>query len=158
MSDIMAKSTNYTERLQVWSQWRKIVGGQIQPLYIRYVELKNKLAVIRGFEDYGDEWRQKYEMEGFQSEVMNMYEQLAPLYRELHAYIRRKLWKLYGDSHIDLKGPIPAHLLSDMWGRFWNNLYSVNIFLLIETFPILYSYFRLLNPSLVKLPLIQQRT
>ena len=25
---------------------------------------------------------------------------------------------------IDLKGKLPASLLSDMWGRFWNNLYS----------------------------------
>ena len=25
---------------------------------------------------------------------------------------------------IDLKGPLPASLLSDMWGRFWNNLYK----------------------------------
>ena len=122
----MAKSTNYTERLHVWSQWRKIVGGQIKPLHERYVELKNKLASIRGFKDYGDEWRQKYEMDGFQSEVMNIYEELRPLYMELHAYIRRKLYGLYGEDHIDLKGPLPAHLLSDMWGRFWNNLYSVS--------------------------------
>ena len=26
LSDIMAKSTNYTERLHVWTQWRALVG------------------------------------------------------------------------------------------------------------------------------------
>jgi angiotensin-converting enzyme 2 len=25
---------------------------------------------------------------------------------------------------IDLKGKLPASVLSDMWGRFWNNLYK----------------------------------
>jgi len=25
---------------------------------------------------------------------------------------------------VDLQGTLPAHLLSDMWGRFWNNLYQ----------------------------------
>ena len=25
---------------------------------------------------------------------------------------------------VDVKGKLPASLLSDMWGRFWNNLYS----------------------------------
>ncbi|GIQ98697.1 hypothetical protein CM15mP5_1320 [bacterium] len=43
--------------------------------------------------------------------------------KELHAYIRRKLHDVYGSEYIDLKGPLPAHLLSDMWVRFWNNLY-----------------------------------
>ena len=36
---------------------------------------------------------------------------------------------MYGDS-IDLTGPLPAHLLGDMWGRFWNSLYK-----LVEPFP-----------------------
>ena len=31
---------------------------------------------------------------------------------------------MYGEDYIDLTGPLPAHLLSDMWGRFWNNLYK----------------------------------
>ena len=25
---------------------------------------------------------------------------------------------------VDIKGKLPASLLSDMWGRFWNNLYN----------------------------------
>ena len=37
--------------------------------------------------------------------------------------VTNKLNDVYGSEYIDLKGPLPAHLLSDMWGRFWNNLY-----------------------------------
>ena len=43
--------------------------------------------------------------------------------------VRRKLHSVYGDS-IDLTGPLPAHLLGDMWGRFWSGLYK-----LVEPFP-----------------------
>lgn len=120
----MAESTNYTERLEVWQGWRTVVGRQIKPLYERYVELKNKLSVLNGFTDLGDEWRSRYETDDFEQDVMDLYAQLEPLYKELHAYMRRKLYDVYGPEHIDLRGPLPAHLLSDMWGRFWNNLYK----------------------------------
>jgi len=124
LTEIMAQSTNYTERLYVWEQWRTVVGQQIKPLYARYVELKNKLAVLNGFTDLGDEWRARYETDDFESDVTELYSQLEPLYKELHAYIRRKLYDVYGPEYIDITGPLPAHLLSDMWGRFWNNLYQ----------------------------------
>merc|ERR1711936_215646 len=123
LTEIMAESTNYTERLLVWEGWRRVVGQQIKPLYARYVELKNKLAVLNGFTDLGDQWRARYETLDFESDVLDLYSQLEPLYKELHAYIRRKLYDVYGPEYIDLTGPLPAHLLSDMWGRFWNNLY-----------------------------------
>ena len=79
------------------------MGSQIQPLYTRYVALKNKLAVLRGYNDYGEEWRDAYEMDDFEGEVMNIYEEMQPLYKELHAFIRRKLWRVYGEEHIDIK-------------------------------------------------------
>lgn len=125
LTEIMAQSTNYTERQFVWQAWRTIVGRQIKPLYTRYVVLKNKLAVLNGFEDAGEQWRSKYETDDFEGDILSLYAQLEPLYKELHAYIRRKLYDVYGGELIDLQGPLPAHLLSDMWGRFWNNLYKV---------------------------------
>jgi len=124
LTEIMADSTDYDERLYVWKEWRRVVGQQIKPLYVRYVELKNKLAVLNGFTDLGDEWRSRYETEDFESDILSLYTQLEPMYKELHAYIRRKLYNVYGSEYIDLTGPLPAHLLSDMWGRFWNNLYK----------------------------------
>jgi len=125
LSHLMASSTNYDERFQIWKEWRRIVGSQVKPLYSDYVKLKNKLAIIRGYEDYGQELRDKYEMEGWEEEVVRIYKEMEPLYKELHAYIRRKLWQVYGEDYIDLKGPLPAHLLGDMWGRFWNNLFKI---------------------------------
>jgi len=99
------------------------VGRKIKPLYLRYVELKNKLARLNGMTDLGEQWRARYETPDLEGDVMALYSQLEPLYKELHAYIRRKLYKVYGGRDIDLRGPLPAHLLSDMWGRFWDKLY-----------------------------------
>ena len=65
-----------------------------RPLYIRYVELKNKLAQLNGYNDLGDEWRKRYENEDFETDILNIYEEMQPLYLQLHAYIRRKLYEV----------------------------------------------------------------
>lgn len=83
----------------------------------------------------------RYEMDDFESEMLAIYREMEPLYTELHAYIRRRLHQVYGD-HIDLQGPLPAHLLSDMWGRFWNNLYPVHIYDRLSVGLILLSWHR----------------
>ena len=70
------------------------VGQQLRPLYLRYVELKNKQARLNGFADYGDQWRQKYETTEMEKIVQNLYAQVEPLYKELHAFIRRRLYQV----------------------------------------------------------------
>jgi peptidyl-dipeptidase A len=52
-----------------------------------------------------------------------LYEQVRPLYASLHAYVRRKLREQYGASVVPEKGPIPAHLLGNMWAQEWENIY-----------------------------------
>lgn len=44
-------------------------------------------------------------------DLERLYNQLEPLYLNLHAYVRRMLHRRYGDRYINLRGPIPAHLL-----------------------------------------------
>lgn len=41
----------------------------------------------------------------------NLYYQIQPLYQQLHAYVRHKLFVFYGPNHVSPTGPIPAHLL-----------------------------------------------
>ena len=62
LANIMAESTDYEERLHVWKEWRRIVGEGVEPHYRKYVELSNKKAVLRGYEDYGALWRDRYHM------------------------------------------------------------------------------------------------
>ncbi|XP_072236951.1 angiotensin-converting enzyme 2 [Leuresthes tenuis] len=133
---VMSSSQNYFDRLHVWEGWRKEVGKRMRPLYEDYVDLKNEASKLNGFEDYGAYWRYNYETteedpqfkyttHQLMEDVRSIYKQIMPLYKELHAYVRSRLMEVY-PGHIDSQGPLPAHLLGDMWGRFWTNLYPLS--------------------------------
>lgn len=136
LEHVMANSRDYFERLHVWEGWRLQTGKRMRPLYEDYVDLKNEASRLNGFKDYGDYWRWNYETiedgkykytrDELMADVRNIYKEILPLYTELHAYVRSKLQTTYS-GHISSKGGLPAHLLGDMWGRFWTNLYPLSI-------------------------------
>lgn len=64
-----------------------------------------------GYEDAGDSWRDMYEMPSLEQDLEQLFQELQPLYLNLHAYVRRALHRHYGPQLIDPRGPIPAHLL-----------------------------------------------
>lgn len=68
-------------------------------------------STLLGFSDTGAFWRSWYESPSFEESLEHLYHQLEPLYLNLHAYVRRALHRRYGDKYINLRGPIPAHLL-----------------------------------------------
>ncbi|KFQ49686.1 hypothetical protein N333_13026, partial [Nestor notabilis] len=125
LTDIMATSRDYDELLFVWKGWRDASGKQIKNNYKRYVELSNKAAVLNGYSDNGAFWRSLYETSTFEEDLERLYLQLQPLYLNLHAYVRRALYRKYGGEHINLKGPIPAHLLGNMWAQSWSNIFDL---------------------------------
>ncbi|XP_008839098.1 angiotensin-converting enzyme 2 [Nannospalax galili] len=136
LDDLMATSTDYNERLWAWEGWRAEVGKQLRPLYEEYVVLKNEMARANNYEDYGDYWRGDYEAEGADGyeynrnqliqDVERTFAEIKPLYEQLHAYVRTKLMDAY-PSRISPTGCLPAHLLGDMWGRFWTNIYPLTV-------------------------------
>ena len=63
-----------------------------------------------GYQDGGDSWRSMYEMPFLEEELEQLFQELQPLYLNLHAYVRRALHRHYGPDVINLEGPIPAHL------------------------------------------------
>jgi peptidyl-dipeptidase A len=71
-------------------------------------------------------WRSKYDMEpdAFAREMDRLWEQVRPLYLSLHAYVRSRLREKYGDI-VPERGPIPAHLLGNMWAQEWDNIYPL---------------------------------
>ena len=125
LSKIMAKSRDPKELLDVWRGWHAI-APPIKKDFVRYVELANKGARELGFSDTGAMWRAKYDMppDAFAKEVDRLWEQLKPLYVSLHAYVRWKLREKYGDI-VPASGPIPAHLLGNMWAQTWDNVYPL---------------------------------
>ncbi|KFV95965.1 PREDICTED: angiotensin-converting enzyme 2 [Eurypyga helias] len=134
---IMANSIDYDERLWAWEGWRAEVGRMMRPLYEEYVELKNEVAKLNNYSDYGDYWRANYEADYPEEykysrdqlieDVEKTFEQIKPLYQQLHAYVRHRLEQVYGPELISSTGCLPAHLLGDMWGRFWTNLYGLAV-------------------------------
>uniref|UniRef100_A0A8C2RR85 Angiotensin-converting enzyme n=1 Tax=Capra hircus TaxID=9925 RepID=A0A8C2RR85_CAPHI len=125
LTRLMATSRNYQDLAWAWKSWRDKVGRSILPFFPKYVELTNKAARLNGYQDGGDSWRSMYEMPFLEEELEQLFQELQPLYLNLHAYVRRALHHHYGPDVINLEGPIPAHLLGNMWAQSWSNIYDL---------------------------------
>ncbi len=127
LTELMAKSRNYDELLDAWAGWHTI-ARPMKPLYARFVELSNEGAKQIGYADTGELWRSGYDMKPaeFEAETDRLWNQVKPLYDDLHCYVRAQLARQYG-AKVPLDGPIPAHLLGNMWAQEWNNVYELAI-------------------------------
>ncbi|PYT82838.1 MAG: peptidyl-dipeptidase [Acidobacteria bacterium] len=123
---LMAESRDPDELKRAWVGWHAI-GAPMRQRYARMVELGNAGARELGYADVGVLWRSNYDMppEDFAKEEDRLWEQLKPLYLSLHAYVRGQLRKKYGKELLPADGPIPAHLLGNIWAQEWNNVYSL---------------------------------
>ncbi|XP_076042803.1 angiotensin-converting enzyme-like isoform X2 [Oratosquilla oratoria] len=124
---LMANSRNPDELRHLWQEWRDAAGRPNRDRFERFVELTNRAARLNGFEDAGEFWRSKYEMEDIREQIDELWGQLRPLYEQLHAYVRRKLRERYGEDVVPQEGPIPAHLLGDMWAQSWTNILDLTV-------------------------------
>lgn len=125
LSRIMANSRDPKELLDAWVGWHAI-AKPIRVPFARYVSLANEGARGLGFANNGAMWREKYDMppDAFASEMDRLWQQVRPLYLSLHAYVRERLREKYGDI-VPANGPIPAHLLGNMWAQSWENIYPL---------------------------------
>jgi len=123
---LMAESRNRDELKRAWLGWHAI-GAPMRQRYARMVALGNAGARELGYTDVGALWRANYDMppDDFAKEADRLWEQLKPLYLSLHAYVRGQLRKKYGKDLVPAGGPIPAHLLGNIWSQEWNNVYSL---------------------------------
>ncbi|MGB9104147.1 MAG: M2 family metallopeptidase [Terriglobales bacterium] len=110
----------------LWVGWHTF-APQMRPKYERMAALSNKGAQEIGFKDTGVLWRSNYDMapEQFSAELERLWNQLRPLYLSLHAYVRSQLVKKYGPQVVPPNGPIPAHLLGNIWAQDWTNIYDL---------------------------------
>jgi peptidyl-dipeptidase A len=108
-----------------WEGWHTI-SPPMRRDYQRFVELSNKGARELGFPDTGAMWRSKYDMppDEFTRELDRLWDQVRPLYLKLHAFVRMKLNQKYGGV-VPATGPIPAHLLGNIWAQDWSNVYPL---------------------------------
>jgi len=123
---VLAKSRDYDELLDVWKGWRT-VSPAYRETYQRFVELGNQGAKDSGFKDLADAWKSNYDMSPaeFTTEARRLWDQVKPFYDELHCHVRAKLGEQYGEDKVPQDGPIPAHLLGNMWSQTWDNIYPI---------------------------------
>ena len=117
---------NYDTLLDAWTGWRTI-SPPMREKYERFAALGNEGAGELGFGNLGELWRSGYDMTPaeFETEIDRLWEQVKPLYDELHCHVRAELAEKYGEDKVPLDGPIPAHLLGNMWAQSWDNLYPM---------------------------------
>jgi peptidyl-dipeptidase A len=127
----MQQSRNYDELLELWEGWREI-APPMRDKFERYVELANEGAGTLGYDNLGEMWRAGFDMSPaeFQAETGRLWEQVKPLYDELHCHVRARLGEVYGEDKVPQDGPIPAHLLGNMWAQEWAPLFD-----LLEPYP-----------------------
>ncbi|XP_011631849.1 angiotensin-converting enzyme-like [Pogonomyrmex barbatus] len=122
ITELLMRSRDPEELKHIWVEWRKASGEKVKSLYPKYVELANTAARLNNFSDYAAYWMKDYEADDFPDQIENQWQQLKPLYVQLHAYVRRELRKKYGEDIISKDGPIPAHLLGNTWAQTWANI------------------------------------
>jgi peptidyl-dipeptidase A len=122
---VLANSRDAAELRREWEGWHTI-APPMRKDYARFAELSNTGAKELGFADTGAMWRAKYDMapDAFARELDRLWDQVRPLYLELHAYVRMKLREKYG-SVVPADGPIPAYLLGNIWAQDWSNIYPL---------------------------------
>lgn len=112
---------------EMWVSWHDNVGAPMKGDYASYVELMNEGARELGFADTGALWRSNYDMEPdeFKALTERLWQEVKPLYDELHCYTRAKLSEQYGEEVQADSGPIRADLLGNMWAQQWANIYDI---------------------------------
>jgi peptidyl-dipeptidase A len=126
MSNIMATSRDENLLLEMWQGWRT-VSPPMKALYQEQVSLANEGAKELGFTDISELWRGSYDMPAndFGVELDRLWSQIKPFYDALHCHVRAELGNQYGNDKVPQDGPIPAHLLGNMWAQSWGNIYDI---------------------------------
>jgi peptidyl-dipeptidase A len=126
LSKTLRTSHKYDDLLDAWTGWHAI-AVPMKDKFARYAELGNKGAKEIGFQDMGDLWRAGYDMapDQFEADIERLWQETKPLYDELHCYARARLRGVYGKDKLPERGPIPAHLLGNMWAQEWGNIYDL---------------------------------
>ncbi|KAF7991815.1 hypothetical protein HCN44_010616 [Aphidius gifuensis] len=122
ITEIMMTSREPERLKHLWKSWRDASGKKMKNDYIKYIELSNEIARLNNYTDMAAYWMKEYETDNFPDQIELLWQQIKPLYLQIHAYVRRQLLNKYGTNVLSKDGPIPAHLLGNMWAQTWNNI------------------------------------
>lgn len=122
ITDILIHSRDPEELKYYWQQWYDKAGTAVRDKYKRYLELNKDAAELNGFRSGAEAWLDVYDDPTFEDQLEKIFSQIRPFYEQLHAYVRYKLRQHYGDTVVSEKGPLPMHLLGNMWGQTWGEV------------------------------------
>lgn len=122
---LMEMSRDERELRYIWEAWHEKTGPPLRNTFMRYLDLANQAAYRHGFRDAGEQMRSAYEDPEFFFVVQDLWTSVLPLYKQLFTFVRSGLMRKYGMQTVRPDGPIPAHLLGNMWGQNWRSIMDV---------------------------------
>ncbi|GAB6033116.1 hypothetical protein CHUAL_012727 [Chamberlinius hualienensis] len=122
ISNIFSNSTHEPTLSILWKLWHDHMGKKMRQPFEDYVKLSTEMAIGNEFADLGELWRSSYEIPTLEEDVFKLYQQIKPLYMQLHAYARRQLRQVYGSKIVPNGGLLPCHLLGDVFAYDWRGI------------------------------------
>ncbi|XP_017857190.1 PREDICTED: angiotensin-converting enzyme [Drosophila arizonae] len=122
IEEVITKSRDPEELKHYWVQFYAKAGTAVRPQFERYVELNTKAAKLNNFTSGAEVWLDEYEDETFEKQLEDIFAEIRPLYEQVHGYVRYRLRQHYGDAVVPEKGPLPMHLLGNMWAQQWSDI------------------------------------
>ena len=123
IDEILKTELNIIKREQAWEA-SKEVGKNLKNGLINLRSLRNKTVQALGYNDYFT-----YQVSNYGMNVKEMIEindklidDVWPLYRELHTYMR---YQLAGKYNKKVPNMLPAHWLPNRWGQDWSSTMEV---------------------------------
>lgn len=118
LDEALKTENSLDKRLAAWEA-SKEVGPTLKDGLVNLRNLRNQTVNALGYNDYFSYQVSDYQMDT--DEMMETMERLMnelyPLYRELHTWMRYELAKKYGT---DVPDYLPAHWLPNRWGQDWS--------------------------------------
>ncbi|WP_276132879.1 M2 family metallopeptidase [Polluticoccus soli] len=123
IDDILKKENDVNKRLAAWTA-SKEVGKTLKTGLVNLRNLRNQTVQALGYDDYftyqvSDYGMTSPEMMQTMDRLMN---ELYPLYRELHTWMRYELAAKYKQP---VPQYLPAHWLPNRWGQDWSPVVEV---------------------------------
>ncbi|XP_075971274.1 angiotensin-converting enzyme-like isoform X2 [Anticarsia gemmatalis] len=122
ITNIFATSSNPEELKYTWLAWHAAAGAPSRRNFTEYVVMINEAAKLNGYDSAAEWWLNNYDAPNIEDQFADIWGEIKPLYQQIHAYVRRHLRKKYGEHVVSARGPIPAHLLGNIWAQSWDNL------------------------------------
>lgn len=119
LDEVLKEENDLGKRLSAWEA-SKEVGPTLKDGLVNLRNLRNETVQALEYDDYFTYQVSDYKMSTgeMMSTMERLMDELRPLYRELHTWMRYELAKKYGAEEVPEY--IPAHWLPNRWGQDWS--------------------------------------